>query len=222
MKSGNFQQWYKASTLFIMSTACLFSPVFTFGQTVGISPIKMNVLYVGIDNLISVATPGGPNDKITVSISEGTVSKASQGLYNVRVSSVSDECWIKVDVNGKWAGSSSFRVRNLPIPSATISGFVSGDTITANVFRSQAGVDLYIKDFPFQVEYETLEFTFTINDEKGTPKSAHCEGAFFSPQTKEYMDHFLKPGTAVAITNIRAKDPSGREVKVPSLIYFVN
>lgn len=217
----SLRQWTAAQKLFLISMAFFCSSNFVSGQ-VAISAVKMNVLYIGIDNLISIETPGGTNGNITVSISEGIISKASRGLYNARVTSIMEECWIKVDVNGKWAGSSSFRVRNLPVPSATIAGFVSGDTIAANVFRSQAGVGVYIRDFPFHVEYEMLEFTFTVNDEKGTSKSAHCQGALFSPQTKKYIDHFLKPGTAVAITNIRAKDPGGREVKVPSLIYYVN
>ena len=223
MNHRRLQQWHKASKLFFISIAFLGRSIFTFGQ-VAIVPVRMNVLYIGVDNPVSVDALGGRDDNITVSVSggEGVVSKVVTDLYNVRVSSITDECWIKVSVNGKWVGSSSFRVRNLPVPLAAIGGFDSGDTITADRFRIQASVGAYLKDFPFQVKYEVLGFTFNLNDQRGTAKSTDCQGALFSAQAKEYIDQYLKPGTTVTITNIRTKDPGGKELKVAPLIYYVD
>jgi hypothetical protein len=61
-------------------------------------------------------------------IIESCVSIISTGLYNVRVTAPTDECLMKVYVDDKLMGTSSFRVRNLPVPIGTIGGFSSAAT----------------------------------------------------------------------------------------------
>src|SRR5262245_26367924 len=202
MKFKNRQRWHRASKLFPVLIAWLVNPIFTSGQPVAIAPIKMNVFYIGIDNPVSVAASGGTDENTTVKVKggEAMVSKVSLGIYNVRVTTVTDECWMSVYVNGKWAGSSVFRVRNLPVPSATIGRFNSGDKITADVFKNEEGVGAHIKDFPFDVHYEVMGFTFSIDDDKGVPKSSDCEGPLFSAQAREFINQYLKAGRTITIT----------------------
>ena len=209
--------------LFIV-TSLFASSIIAVGQTnVDIAPIKMNVLYIGVDNPVSIAASGGADDKLTVSIrgGGGMLSKIGTGLYIVRVDSVTDECSINVSLDGELAGSSRFRVRSLPIPVATIGGRNSGEDMTVDAFRAQAGVGTYIKDFPFEVYYKVIGFTFTVDDGKGGVKSANCIGALFSSEAKQFIDQYVKPGRTVTINNIRAKDPGGRELKLFSLVYYI-
>ena len=212
------------SKLFAVLITALAGPMLTTGQTVSIAPIKMNVFYIGVDNPVSVAASGGTDDNTTVTVKggEAAVSKVSLGIYNVRVAAVTDECWMNVYVRGKWAGSSNFRVRNLPVPSATIGGFNSGDKIAADIMRKEQAIEASAKDFPFEVHYEVIGFTFSIDDDKGVPMSSDCEGTLFSAQAREYIDKYLKAGRTVTITNIRAKDPAGKELRLPSLVYYMN
>jgi hypothetical protein len=104
---------------------------------------------------------------------------------------------------------------------ATIGGFSYGDAIPADAFRTQAGVGCYVKDFPFAVKYEVLGFTFRVDDEKGTVQSADCRGNLFSAQAKQYIDQYVKAGRTVTIDNIRATDPSGKEVQLTALMYSI-
>jgi hypothetical protein len=209
--------------LFIVSTL-LATSVIAIGQTsVAVAPNKMNMLYIGVDNPVSVAASGGTDDKVTVAISGGggTASKISTGLYNVRVAAVTNECIVNVYVDGKLAGTSSFRVRNLPVPLGTIGSHSSGDVITTDVFSKQAGIGIYVKDFPFDVKYEVIGYTFKVDTDKGDVKSINCEGANFCSEVRQYIDQYVKPGTTVTIDNIRVKDPGGRELKVPALVYHI-
>ena len=224
MNNKNHREWHAASKLLVVLIIALAGPMLTPGQTVAVAPIKMNVFYIGVDNPVSVAASGGTDHNITLTVKggEATVSRVSLGIYNVRVTTVTDECWMNVYVNGKWAGSSSFRVRNLPVPSATIGGFNSGDKLTADIFKKEEGIGASAKDFPFEVHYDVVGFTFNIDDDKGVPKSTDCEGALFSAQAREYIDQYLKAGRTVTITNIRAKDPGGNELRLPSLVYYMN
>lgn len=210
--------------VFLASIITLGNIITATAQTnVVVAPIKMNVLYIGIDNPVSIAVPNNSNENITVSATGGdaTVSKAEDGLYNIRVASITDDCLINVHVDGKLVGTSKFRVRGLPAPYATVGGFESGIRIPADVFKMQAGVGTYLRDFPFLVQNEVLEYTLRVEDEKGATKSVDCQGSRFSAEAKTYINEFVKSGSIVSIINIRAKDEGGRTMKLPSLTYHI-
>jgi gliding motility-associated protein GldM len=115
---------------------------YTVGQAnASIALDKMNVLYIGVNNPVTIAASGGGDDKVQPSITGGggSIQKVGAGKYVVRVSSVTDDCKITVSVDGKVAGVSQFRVRTIPTPVATVGGYASGDNVAAGAFRAQAG-----------------------------------------------------------------------------------
>lgn len=101
---------------------------------------KMNVLYVGVDNPVSIAASGGGDDKVQASISNGTLEKVGPGKYVARVNKVTDDCKISVSVDGKVAGISQFRVRTVPQAQAYVGGNPSGANVAAGAFRSKSVV----------------------------------------------------------------------------------
>jgi len=207
-----------------MTATVLFASILANGQaSIAVAPTKMNVLYIGVDNPVSVAASAGNDEKVTVSINGGggVISKIGSSLYNVRVTDITNDCQLNVYVDGKLAGTSIFRVRNLPAPLASIGGFGSGSNVKSDAFRSQAGLGLYVKDFPFEVKYEVLGFTITVNDEKGNLHEVVCKEAQFSSHAKDIITQHVKPGRIVTVDAIRAKDESGRELKLPSLVYYI-
>lgn len=184
---------------------------------------RMNVLYIGVDNPVSIAASGGGDDKVSATISGGggTITKSSAGKYNVRVASPTEDCIITVTVDGKVAGSSKFRVRNIPAPTGTIGGFASGDNINAAAFRAQAGVGAYIKDFPFDIKYEVVSYSMSIDDDDGDIKTADCTGSYFSNLANTYKNQYSKPGRMVTIDNLRARGPDGKTFKIGTLVYYL-
>ena len=224
MNLKNLQQWHTMPKLFFILSALLTGSISSIGQTiVAVAPEKMNVFYIGVDNPVSIAASGSTDDKVTVSISGGgaSISKLNAGSYVVRVDQPTDNCTIQVDVDGKTVGTSKFRVRSLPHPTATVGGFSSGDKVLAAEFRRQAGVGLYLRDFPFEVRYEVLSYTFTIEDDNGGVKAVDSQGASFSPEVKQYIDQYAKPGKVINIDNILVKGPNGKPWKIPSLLYHI-
>jgi len=224
MNLNNFQASQSMLKFFFVVVTLFTGLTYSIGQSVvAVAPEKMNVLYIGVDNPVSIAASSAADDKVTVSINGGggTISKLSAGSYVVRVADVTDNCTIQVDVDGKLAGTSKFRVRSLPHPTATIGGFSSGDNVLAAEFRKQAGVGLYLRDFPFEVRYEVLSYTVSIEDDNGSVKAADSQGASFSPETKQYIDQYVKPGKVITIDNIRVKGPNGKPWKIPSLVYHI-
>src|SRR5215831_12001314 len=98
---------------------------YTVGQAAAsIALDKMNVLYVGVENPVSISTSGGGSEVQEVSITggNGNLKSLGGGHYIARVNSVTDECYITVSVKGKVAGKSQFRTRTIPRPVATVGG----------------------------------------------------------------------------------------------------
>lgn len=209
---------------FFVATALLFSSVMASGQTsVSVAPLKMNVLYIGVDNPVSVAASTASDDRVTVSIvgGGGTISRLKAGVYNVRVTTATDDCTVNVYVDGNLHGSSKFRVRLLPEPLGTIGGFRSGDYIGADVLRSQLGLGIYVQNSPFDTKYEVVGFSVKLMDEKGSMKTADCEGNLFSATAKEYLNEYAKPGDVVTIEKILVKSEDGKKIKLPPLLYNI-
>jgi gliding motility-associated protein GldM len=196
---------------------------YTVGQAnASIALDKMNVLYVGVNNPVSIAASGGGDDKVQVTIvgGGGSLTKIGAGKYVARVNSVTDDCKISVSVDGRLAGISQFRVRTIPNAVATVGGVPSGDNVSAGAFKAQSGVGAYIKDFPFELRYTVTSFTLTADDDNGDIIEAPCQGNTWSTQAQTLLRN-LKAGNTVTIDNIRCVGEDGRNVKIPSIIYYI-
>jgi gliding motility-associated protein GldM len=196
---------------------------YTVGQAnASIALDKMNVLYIGVDNPVTVAASGGGDDRIQASIAGGggSMTKVGPGKYTVRVNSVTDDAKISVTVDGKVAGVSQFRVRTIPDPIAIVGPYVSGDNVPAGGFRAQAGVGAFIKDFPFDLKYQVVSFTLTADNAEGDIEEAPCTGNTWSPKAAQII-RGLSSGRTLTIDAIRAMGPDGRTRKLPSLVYYI-
>ena len=185
-----------------------------------ISLDKMNVLYINVDNPVSIAASGGGDDKIEASISNGSLIKVGSGKYIARVTKVDDNTTITVKVEGKVAGVSQFRVRTIPDAQAYIGGQPSGSEINAAAFKAQPGVAAGIKNFPFQLDYEVVSYNFTCDTDDDII-SIPATGALFQGQVKNAIMQHVKPGRMVTIENIRVKGPDGRVVPVSAIFYYI-
>jgi hypothetical protein len=183
----------------------------------------MNVLYVGVDNPVTIAASGGGDDKVVATITGGggSLNRIGNGKYIASVNSVTDDCKITVTVDGKVAGASQFRVRTIPDAQAYVGGKISGSQVTAAEFRAQPGVAAGIKDFPFDLKYQVVSFTFTCDTDDGDIVSIPVQGAAFQGSVANAIKTYVKADKLVTIDEIRVKGPDGRTTKAPSLVYYI-
>ncbi len=183
---------------------------------------KMNVLYIGVDNPVTIAASGGGDDRIQTTISGGggSLTRVGNGKYVARVNSITDDCKITVTVDGKVAGASQFRVRTIPEAQAYVGGKPSGDPFLAGAFKAQGGVGAGIKNFPFELSYDVVSFTFTCDTDDDII-SIPVQGASFSGAVRTAINQHVKADRMVTIDDIRVKGPDGRTTKAPSLVYYI-
>jgi len=197
---------------------------YTVGQSAAsIALDKMNVLYIGIENPVSISTTSGGSEQQQVSISGGggSIKSLGGGHYIATVSSQTNDCFINVSVNNKPAGRSQFRVRNIPRAQAYVGGYESGANINAGAFIAQSGVGAGIKDFPFDLQYTVTSFSISCDNDEGDIDVAECQGNTWSAKAVTMIKKDVKPGRTITIDNIKVLNPDKTTKTAPSLVYYI-
>ena len=175
-----------------------------------VSPDKMNVLYIGVDNPISVSVPGFPADKIVASITQGSLS-GSNGKYTARVTSTGDakiSVSVRTEDGTKSMGVSDFRVKRIPDPKVMV-GNAEGPVINAGTLRAMPGITAIADNFPFDVNFQVRGFEVLYK--KGNSAqlfSAINQGPLFSGEVKNMLNQ-VQPGDRVWFDNIKVAAPDG-------------
>jgi gliding motility-associated protein GldM len=197
---------------------------YTVGQSsTAIALPEMNVLYIGYPNKVTVSGGGVGAEKISINVSGGGANpvKTANGQWTINVSQQSDECVITAYAEGKAIGASTYRVRQMPSPNATVGGKKSGEFVSAAAMSAQPGVGAYIENFPLNLKYTVTKFKVLGVDDNGDVVTVACTGNTFTPQAKTMIKN-MKSGDILTIEDIYCTGPDGRNTKLPSLLYNIN
>lgn len=193
-----------------------------FAQTNNLAVIsadRIKVLYIGIDNPISIAVPGITSDKIKVSITNGIIT-GENGKYIVKVNKAKESIIdVKAEITPgefKKVGSDTFAIRYIPDPKLCLGNycddtfFMSKEEFLENPeFKAEIGL-------PFDVKYDIVSYTFTyqINDVATTIK---VNGKKITPEIIDIIKN-QKDNNKVIFEDIIAKGPDGGLRKLNSII----
>lgn len=187
-----------------------------------VSPDKMNVFYVGVDNPVSISVPGVPLDKVRPSISGGTIT-GSNGKYVVRQEKPGKvTVTVNAEVSGKQMnmGASEFRVKYVPNPTATVGGVDPGSVSSAN-FKAQAGLIAVLKDFDFDLKFKVTKFRMIYLPPRRDPIVRQITGPAFSGDASGFVTG-AKPGDKFIFDEIEARGPDNTPRKLAPIIYNIN
>lgn len=177
-----------------------------------VSPDKMNVLYIGVTNPISVSAPGTPTDKINVSMSGGGGRlSGSGGKYNVTVSSPGTA---RIAVSAEVApgktqtlSTTEFRVKRIPDPIAKFGGKTGGNMATV-ALKAQHAVFATLENFDFDAKFKVTKFSMIIAKPRADAIVLSTNGGNLSSAMKTALNGIV-PGTRVIFDNIIAVGPDG-------------
>jgi gliding motility-associated protein GldM len=176
-----------------------------------VSPDKMNVLYIGVDNPLSISAPGIPADKMHVSMSNGSLSQTSPGHFAAKVSAIGET---KVTISAELEkgksvsmGSTTFRIKRIPDPIARFGGKSSGSMAAVNM-RSQDRVFAILDNFEFDAKFTVTRYTMFIQKPRQDFIIIKGTGNELNSQMKAAMAG-VTPGTKVLFDDIIAVGPDG-------------
>ena len=132
-----------------------------------VTPLKMNVLYIGIDNPVSISAPGIPAENIQSTVDQGVLKRDGEGQdWIIRINKMPkgvNKAYVSasasIDGEDLQLGRAEFRVKRVPTPTAEIAGKNDGQ-IDKNLMLAAGAIIPNIHDFEFEIYYDVTGFTF--------------------------------------------------------------
>jgi gliding motility-associated protein GldM len=202
-----------------------FSETYSVGaSTTSISADKMNVLYIGLSNPISVSAGGVPTEKVSASISGGSLSRTGAGQYAAIVNTPGKATIsVSADIDGKIKvlGSKEFRIKYVPDPVLKV-GLSKGPSMKAAEFKVQGGLRADLEDFLFEgVRYEIVSYRIGIDATGKDYVEGDAHNAYF-PSSVTGAIRSLRAGDIVYFDNVRVKGPEGKVRDMSNIKFNIN
>ena len=167
-----------------------------------VSAEKMNVLYRGVENPVSISVPGVSSNKITVYASGAKVRSKGNGKYSFNVTQTKGTK-VKIVVTAVMPDGTKqsfpgqeYRVKGLPNPEGSMAGKNEIKLPKANI--KVLPVEALLKNFDFDLKLNVVSFTLKI---PGKP-SIKVTGNRMNAQAKKAID---KARGEIYIRDIKAK-----------------
>jgi len=174
-------------------------------NTATISADKMNVVYRGVVNPMTISFAGVPDNKVNASAA-GLKSVSGSGNYEMRPGS-GREVTINVtgtlDDGSKVSDKKTFRIKDLPKPLGAYNGQESGAKLPRNNVEIGKLTADFGDDFDFKLPLNVESFTFKV---PGKP-SVNVRGNRLNSAAKNAL-RSAKRGDIVQFINIKAKAPN--------------
>jgi len=187
-----------------------------------VSPDKMLVFYLGVDNPITISAPGTPKEKLKVSINNGNLS-GSNGNYVIQPKT-SGKAIVTVmgqDDKGKVTklGETEFRVKRLPTPRAKFGG-KTGGTVPKAQLTSTDKVFASLDDFDFAAAFTVNHYKLYVVKPRQDPQIFEASSNMLNAQSKAAMSGVVA-GTRVIFDDIFATGPDGLKRPLDPIIFTV-
>ncbi len=184
-----------------------------------ISPTKMNVFYIGVDNPVSISVPGVGSDKITAFNTNGLIRKEGTGWIvnpkNVGTATLTVNA--KIDGKDKAVGNMLFRVKTIPDPVAKVAG-KKGGGLDKNILLAQSIVQADLEGFDFDAKFTVTEFTVSATIKSFSQDVAAKGTSRISEKQKDIIRN-LNRGDRVYFQDIKAIGPDGKPREL-NTVYF--
>ena len=171
--------------------------------TVAVSPTKMNVLYIGVDNPLDIAVAGVNAEDITVTISKGQIVKTDTN-YIARVKSTAP-VEIKIFKDSELIGTKEFRTKRVPAPVARVGEKTGGYIFKEELLNSKVNAEL--PNFPFDLNYPVVGFGLSATQNGFTLSERSNSSQLTGGQKRLIQD--VGVGQNLYFEDIKAKAPDG-------------
>ena len=187
----------------------------------------MNVLYAGFENPVSVSASGVPSNKITLTMTGGSLTAQGNGKYIARPEKVGENVTFNVTgvVNGRTQsmGSYSFKVRKLPDPTAYIAigaDHFRGGRLAKGTILSVTTLSAAIDDGLLNIPFRVLGFEAVFFDRMGNAVVSVSQSAGFTEAQKEFVRE-LRRGQRFYLSRVRCIGPDGIERILPQPLEII-
>jgi gliding motility-associated protein GldM len=188
-----------------------------------VSPDKMNVLYIGVPNPVSISAPGIPKEKLKVSMTGGEIT-GSDGHYTATVSAIGKATiTVSGDIGGgkiQVLGATDFRTKRIPPPKAVFAGKSGGTTSSANI-KAQDRLFAVLNGFDFDAKFNITRFTLLVVKPRQDAVTKTGTSSVLSADMHSVLNN-VTPGSTVIFSNIIAVGPDGVQQEIDPIVLTAN
>lgn len=182
-----------------------------------ISPTKMNVFYLGVDNPVDISVSGVPANKVFASMNNGALVKSGGSWVarprNLGKTTVSVEA--EIDGKRKNMGRMEFRVKQIPDPIAKVGGR-KGGPMPKNDLAAQQVVVADLENFDFDARFTVTQFTVSA-EVQGFSREFSSKSNRITEEQRTLI-RGLNKGQRVTFTDIQAVGPDGKPRELNGII----
>ena len=191
--------------------------------SVTISPTKMLVFYIGVDNPVSISAAGAPKESLRPSISGtgGGEMKGANGEYTVTVQHPGK---VTIAVSGELEkgkttvlGSTEFKCKPIPPPHPLFAGS-SGGGVSTGSLKAQTKVFAKLDDFDFDAPFVVNGFKLVILKPRADAVILQSSSASLTSEMMSTMST-ITAGTRIMIDNITATGPDKLKRPLPPISF---
>jgi gliding motility-associated protein GldM len=188
-------------------------------QSVTVAADKMNVLYVGVDNPISVSAAGVTSSSVRVNATGTNISKVSGNKYIAKPTRIG-EAVITVTGEGLSPQAFEYRVKKIPDPVIKL-GRSKGGTMSAAEMRVQEGLIPVLEGFDFDARCNITSFEVARVPKNDDARVADNQGGKFTGRALNIVQS-AKRNDVFYFDEIRVKCPGdGNTRKMNGLIFKI-
>ncbi|MDI1234569.1 MAG: gliding motility protein GldM [bacterium] len=185
----------------------------SFQPSAAISADAMNVLFVGLDNPMSISVPGVTPENTIVTASSGvTLAKSGSGKFIAKAAVGTKSAVITVsarmdDGQIKKMGESTYKVRRVPQPKLKVGSLVAGTYPKVKILL-QKTVNATLEDFYFSnLNYTVIKYTAVLDSKRDGAIIKEVQGN--SAEIIKGLVNRSKSGESIYLENIVASGPGG-------------
>lgn len=192
---------------------------YTVGTPSGASVFleKMNVLYIGVDNPLTISGGSTGSERVKVSFPNGTITKVSGDRYIAKPAGNPALSKIIVNADGK-NYEFPMRVKSLPNPAGFV-GAKKGGAIGAAEFKAIGALIAKLEDSDFEAPFRVVSYKLAaIGGGITTYTEAVNEGNRWNGSAAAIVQR-ATPGTNIFFDNIRVVGPDGKNREIQPMVF---
>jgi gliding motility-associated protein GldM len=175
---------------------------------------KMNVLYIGVDNPLTISGGSVGSEKVRVSFADGSIARAGGDRYIAKPSKPGMG-EIVVTADGK-SFKFPMRLKYLPPPTGLV-GTKKGGSISSAEFKAIGAVIAKLEESDFEAPFKVISYRMgAVGGPIQLYTEAINEGNRWSGQAASLVTR-SGPGTRIFIDAIQVVGPDGRKREIPGL-----
>ncbi len=189
--------------------------------SVVVSPIRMNVFYLGVDNPVDVSVAGVQPEQIDISVTNARHVKqgGSYIIRPIRPGNAFVVVYANIEGKKREMGRKEFRVKTVPAP-VTMVNNQKGGFINQGVLLAQIGVFAEMENFDFDLKFTVTEFTVSAVVQ-GFVREYTSKTNKFTPDQKALIKS-LSRGNSVYIQDVKAVGPDGSTRNLSTINFKLN